>query len=106
MAQPIPRQRSFICTLTTKSEMVCGCCNRQILEDDIIYNIVGGVRVLVLSFHMVTCPGKLASISGNLFRDLAKPFLGWSLIEKWVLTLDTTVLLRRLINWRGRGDTV
>ena len=45
-------------------------------------------------------------ISENLFLDLAKPFLGWSLIEKWVLTLDTTVLLRRLINWRGRGDTV
>ena len=44
------------------------------------------------------------SISGNLFCNLAKPFLGWSLIEKWVLTLDTTVLLRRLINWRGRGD--
>lgn len=52
MAQPIPRQRSFISTLTTKSEiMVRGCCNRQILEDDIIYNIVGGVRVLVLSCH-------------------------------------------------------
>ena len=59
MTQPIPRQRSFICTLTTKSEiMVRGCCNRQILEDDIIYNIVGAVRVLVLSFHMVTCPCK------------------------------------------------
>jgi len=36
MAQPIPRQSSFICTLTAKSEMVRGCCNRQILEDVII----------------------------------------------------------------------
>ena len=32
---------SFICTLTAKSEMVRGCCNRQILEDVIINNYCG-----------------------------------------------------------------
>ena len=91
MAQPIPRQRSFICTLTAKSEMVRGCCNRQILEDVIIYNIVDGVKVLVLSFLMVTCPGKLLCwtgwkmrISRNLFLDLIEPTLGWILTGKWL----------------------
>ena len=51
MAQPIPRQRSFISTLTTKSEiMVRGCCNRQILEDDIIYNKLLWVGLVCLYF--------------------------------------------------------
>ena len=38
LSQFLGMQHSFIkfCTLTAKSEMVCGCCNRQILEDVII----------------------------------------------------------------------
>ena len=80
---------SFICTLTAKSEMVRGCCNRQILEDVIILWVGLGCLYFL---HMVTCPGKLLCwtgwkmrISGNLFLDLIKPTLRWILIGKWVL---------------------